>query len=134
MEVKWKLHQKTMIFNTTDGAYPIMEIKRGDYIRAIAVRVSETFNNMTSITIGDDTTADGFGTLDPLSPSFQNLEGVYLISDHTADSDANGKLYDDVAIGALGTSPAIKATYTQDVGTPSTGIMTIYIVYAEGVE
>jgi hypothetical protein len=130
-----KLHRKTMIFNTTDGAYSVMEVRRGYLIMAVAVRVSEVFNNMTSITIGDDTTADGYGTVTIGSTQLENLTGAYLCTQYTGDGATTNcwHLYTDTNIAALGTSPAIKATYTAS-DTPTTGVMTIYIVYAEGVE
>ena len=134
-KLEFKLLKKTMIFNTVDAAYSIMAVQRGTMIVNVAVRVSEIFNNMTSITIGDDTTATGFGTVTIGSLQLENLTGPYLCSQFTGDGATTNawRVYTDTNIAALGTSPAIKATYVS-AGTPTTGVMTIYIIYTEGVE
>jgi len=94
----------------------------------MAYRISEAFNNMPFIKIGDDTTADGYGAL-PLTTGFTNLTGTYLCTQFGA-SNQNGMLYTQTLIDAL-THPAIKAFYDKDTGTPTTGIMTVYVVYTD---
>lgn len=124
MELKWKLHQYTFRYSQyADSPVPIMGVRRGTLVTHVAVRVAQTFNNTTSITIGDGDTADGFGTVTHDSTRLENLAGVYFDQYlDAAGAGANGKLYT--------TDDTIDVTYTAS-DTPSQGLMTIYIVYAE---
>lgn len=121
MELKWKLHQYTF----KPAAYgsgevkAIMSVKRGTWVKAVAVRIGEAFNGTTpTITIGDVAgAANGFvadADVTEETPALYPGYGTYF-------SATNGHLYTD--------DDTIDLTFAVTGG--STGLATVYILYAE---
>lgn len=122
MELKWKLHQCDFVFRGTTGTRVLMDVHRGTLVKHIAVRVGEIFNGISGITVGDGSDATKFGTITHGSLQLENLTGEYLCTDYDGGPNANGKLYteDDTIIATITVSD-----------TPTTGVATVYIIYAE---
>lgn len=122
MELKWKIHRMTILFRTTDGTRCVMDVHEGTYVRYVAVRVDVTFDNLTSLKIGDDGDSGGFGTVTEGSATLQNLTGEYLCTQNDGGPNANGKLYTE--------DDTIDATFVKSNG-PTQGIAEVIVVYAE---
>ena len=121
MELKWKLHQYTFkpVAYGSGEVKAIMGVKRGTWVKAVAVRIGEAFNGTTPvISVGDDTgDAGGFvaaGDVTEETPELYAGYGSYF-------SGSNGHLYTD--------DDTIDLTFTVTGG--STGLATVYILYAE---
>lgn len=91
MKLKWKLHTYTF----KPGAYittetrAIMSVKRGTFVRAVAVRIGETFNGTTpTISVGDGDDLEGYAaeTDVGVAAGLKAGNGVFF-------SAANGKLH-----------------------------------------
>ena len=120
MKLKWKLHQYTF----KPGAYvttetrAIMGVKRGTHVRAVIVRIGETFNGTTpTISVGDGDGLEGYATQDDLGTAAGLKAGNGLFF-----SAANGKIYtgDDT----------VDLRYIYNTGTTE-GLATVYILYTE---
>lgn len=121
MELEWKLHKYTFkpgAYNTSE-VRDIMGVKRGTWVKAVAVRIGEAFNGTTpTISIGDGDDDEGFAAITDITiatPELYPGYGVFF-------SASNGKLYtgDDT----------IELDYIYNTGT-TTGLATVYILYAE---
>jgi len=121
MELKWKLHTYTVkpAAYASSEVRDIMGVRRGTFVRAVAVRIGEAFNGTTpTISIGDGDDDEGFVAMADItiaSPALYPGNGVFF-------SASNGKLYteDDV----------IELDYIYNTGT-TTGLCTVYVLYCE---
>lgn len=133
MKLKWKLHtfnfEPTLAQLQTVGPtqYPVMGVKRGTWVRYVAVRIGVLFDGTTpTLEVGDDDDVDGYvdaadvtiGTIG-LYPGWGAADGFFRA--------ANGKLYTE--------DDTIEISYTgvaEDGGLEVTqGQAIVYIVYAE---
>lgn len=124
MDLKWKTHEYTFkpTAYDTGEVRAIMGVKRGTLVKAVAVRIGEIFDGGASILVGDDVA--GGGDVDGFVAAGDVTEGtVGLYPGYGAYfSGRNGRLYtgDDT----------IDITYATG-DTPTQGLATVYVVYAE---
>ncbi len=120
MKLKWKRHSYSFkpVAYASSEVRVIMGVKRGTFVRAVAVRIGEAFNGTTpTISVGDDTDDEGFVAMADITigtPELYAGYGVYF-------SGINGKIYtvDDT----------IDLDYIYNTGT-TTGFCTVYILHA----
>lgn len=133
MELKWKLHQFTFIpddYAVTQTDVCVMDVHRGTFVRAVAMRVGTPFDGTTpTISIGDGSDAIGFMTTTEAAAGVAGLKngiGEYLCTQQSAGPNANGKMYtEDDTIDLDFTSPGAGCTE---------GVATVIILYTDEVE
>ncbi len=121
MELGFKLHQYTFkpAAYASGEVRAIMGVRRGTWVKAVAVRIGETFDGGAAITIGDAAgAADGFVAGGDVTEGSVGLYAGY----GTYFSGANGHLYT--------TDDTVDLTYATG-DTPTQGLATVYIIYAE---